>query len=59
MGAQPGAALAFMTAGEVTSIPTALSVFVLVRPTVFTWYLLLGIVGSLLVGYGYQAWGAP
>lgn len=59
MGAQPGAALAFMTAGEVTSIPTALSVFVLVRPTVFAWYLLLGIVGSLLVGYGYQAWGAP
>ena len=47
MGMRPGAALAFMTAGEVTSIPTALSVFVIVRRPVFALYLGLGLLGAL------------
>lgn len=58
MGMLPGAALAFMIAGEVTSIPTAMSVFVIVKRTVFAWYLLLGLVGSLIMGVLYQAWSA-
>ena len=53
---QPGAALAFMTAGEVTSLPTAMSVFVLVRRGVFAWYLALGLTGALAVGAAYQLW---
>ncbi len=56
MGMQPGAALAFMTAGEVTSLPTAMSVFVLVRRGVFAWYLALGLTGALAVGAAYQLW---
>ena len=56
MGMQPGAALAFMTAGEVTSLPTAMSIFVLVRRGVFAWYLALGLAGSLAVGVAYQFW---
>ena len=56
MGMQPGAALAFMTAGEVTSLPTAMSIFVLVRRGVFAWYLALGVVGALAVGIAYQFW---
>ncbi len=53
---QPGAALAFMTAGEVTSLPTAMSIFVLVRRGVFAWYLALGVAGALAVGVAYQFW---
>ncbi len=56
MGMQPGAALAFMTAGEVTSLPTAMSIFVLVRRGVFAWYLALGVAGALAVGVAYQFW---
>ena len=56
MGMTPGAALAFMTAGAVTSIPAMGGVLALVRPSLFTWYLGLGVVGSLGVGYAYQFW---
>jgi uncharacterized protein len=54
-GMAPGAALAFMTAGGVTSIPAAVAVWALVRRAVFGWYLLLAAVGSLLAGLLYQA----
>ena len=57
MGMQPGAALAFMTAGEVTSLPTAMSIFVLVRRGVFAWYLALGLVGSTVTAWVYQLSG--
>lgn len=40
---------------EVTSVPAAMAVFVLVRRTVFAWYIGLGLAGSLLTGYAYQA----
>ena len=55
MGMAPGAALAFLTAGAVTSIPAAMAVFALVRWRVFLLYLVLALTGSLLTGYGYQA----
>lgn len=53
-GMAPGPALAFMTAGAVTSVPAAIAVFALVRRPVFLWYLLLAATGSLLVGQAFQ-----
>jgi len=55
LGAAPGAALAFLTAGAVTSIPAAMGVFALVRRPVFALYLAIGIAGSMVAGLGYQA----
>ncbi len=54
MGMAPGAALAFLVAGGVTSLPAAMAVFALVRRPVFLWYLALALIGSLLVGFAYQ-----
>lgn len=54
MGAAPGAALAFLTAGAVTSIPAAMGVFALVRKSVFIAYIFFGVSGSLIAGYAYQ-----
>jgi len=55
MGMMPGAALAFLTAGAVTSIPAAMAVYALVKPPVFLWYLAIALVGSLASGFLYQA----
>ena len=55
MGAEPGAALAFLTAGAVTSIPAAMGVFALVRKSVFIAYIFFGVSGSLIAGYAHQA----
>ena len=54
MGMAPGAALAFLVAGGVTSLPAAMAVFALVKRPVFLWYLALALVGALAVGFGYQ-----
>ena len=54
MGMAPGAAIAFLTAGAVTSIPAAMAVFALVKRPVFLWYLATALTGSLLTGFGYQ-----
>lgn len=53
LGMSDGAALAFMTAGGVTSIPAAMAVFALVHGRVFAWYLALALAGSMLVGFCY------
>ncbi|MDD9906305.1 MAG: permease [Rhodospirillaceae bacterium] len=58
MGAAPGAALAFLTAGAVTSIPAAMGVFALVRKSVFIAYIFFGVAGSLAAGYLYQGFFA-
>ncbi len=47
MGMSPGAAMAFMTAGGVSSIPAAMAVAVLVRRPVFAAYLVLGLAGAM------------
>ena len=49
-----GAALAFLVAGPVTTIPAMTAVFALVRRQTFAVYLGAGIIGSLLVGYVFQ-----
>jgi uncharacterized membrane protein YraQ (UPF0718 family) len=54
LGMSKGAALSFIAAGAVTSIPAALSVYALVRLPVFIWYIALGTVGSLTAGIAYQ-----
>lgn len=54
-GMAPGAGLAFLVAGGVTSLPAAMAVFSLVRAPIFLWYLTISLVGSLAVGYGYEA----
>jgi uncharacterized membrane protein YraQ (UPF0718 family) len=54
MGMLPGAALAFVTAGAVSSIPAAIAVYALVKKPVFAIYLILGLIGSMLAGYAYQ-----
>jgi uncharacterized membrane protein YraQ (UPF0718 family) len=54
LGMSPGAGMAFLTAGAVTSIPAAMAVFALVHRPVFFWYLALALTGSLATGLGYQ-----
>lgn len=54
-GMGPGAAMAFMTAGAMTSVPAAIAVYALARKTVFAWYVLLALTGSALSGLIYQA----
>lgn len=55
LGMAPGPAMAFMIAGGVTSIPAAMAVWALVKRGTFAWYVVLGLVGSLLSGLGAQA----
>ena len=57
MGMTPGAAMAFVTAGAVSSIPAAIAVFALVKKPVFALYLSLGLFGSMLTAWLYQLSG--
>ena len=52
-----GAAMAFVTAGAVSSIPAAIAVWALVKKPVFVLYLLLGVGGSMLTAWIYQLSG--
>ncbi|WMS42554.1 permease [Acuticoccus sp. MNP-M23] len=54
-GMAPGAALAFLVAGGVTSIPAAIAVFALVKRTVFALYVALALTGSFAAGLIFQA----
>jgi len=53
MGMAPGAAMAFITTGAVSSIPAAVAVYALVRRAVFATYLVLGLLGAMLSGLVY------
>ena len=53
-GMMPGAALAFMVAGGVTSIPAAIAVWALVRKPVFFAYLAFALSGSFAAGLLFQ-----
>lgn len=53
-GMDPGAALAFLIAGPVTTLPAMAAVWGLVRRRVFLLYLGIGLVGALLLGYAYS-----
>lgn len=54
MGMAKSAALAFLVAGSVTSIPAVMAVYPIVRNSVFLWYIAIALVSSLIVGYSYQ-----
>lgn len=54
-GMAPGAALAFLIAGPVTTVPAMVAVWGLVRWPTFVIYLLAGVIGSLAAGYIFQA----
>ena len=55
-GMTPGAGLAFLVAGGVTSLPAAIAVFALVKRPVFALYLVLALSGSLASGLLFQLW---
>jgi uncharacterized membrane protein YraQ (UPF0718 family) len=54
LGMAPGAALSFVTAGAVSSIPAAMAVYALVKRSVFVLYIMIGVAGSLVAGYLYH-----
>lgn len=54
-GMNPGAAMSFMIAGGVSSIPAAIAVWALVKPRIFAAYLGFAITGAVLAGLGWQA----
>lgn len=54
-GMAPGAALAFMVAGGVSSIPAMVAVWALARKRVFALYLFFAFAGSMLAGLAFQA----
>jgi uncharacterized membrane protein YraQ (UPF0718 family) len=54
-GMTRGAAMSFMLAGAMTSIPAAIAVYSLVRKRLFFWYLLLALVGAMAAGWASQA----
>ncbi len=53
-GMSPGAAMAFMIAGAVSSVPAMAAVWSLVKPKVFAVYLGLGISGAIMAGVVFQ-----
>ncbi|WP_193748768.1 permease [Leisingera sp. ANG-Vp] len=55
-GMAPGAGLAFLVAGGVTSIPAAMAVWALAKPKVFALYLGLSLSGAFAAGLLFQAW---
>jgi uncharacterized protein len=54
-GMAPGAAMAFLVAGGVSSIPAAIAVWALAKPGVFALYMGFALVGSLAAGLLFQA----
>lgn len=50
-GMQPGAAIAFLIAGPVTTIPAMTAVWTVVRRPVFALYIAVSLFGSMLLGF--------
>ncbi len=57
-GMAPGAGMAFLVAGGVSSLPAAIAVYALVRRQVFLLYLGLALIGSFSAGLLFQLWTA-
>ncbi|MCK0168598.1 permease [Jannaschia sp. S6380] len=55
-GMAPGAGLAFLVAGGVTSLPAAIAVWALAKRPVFVLYVTLALSGSLASGLLFQVW---
>lgn len=54
-GMAPGAAMSFIVAGGVSSIPAAIAVYALVKTRVFAAYILYGLSGAILAGFAANA----
>lgn len=57
-GMAPGAGMAFLVAGGVTSIPAAMAVWALARVRVFALYIALSLTGAFAAGLLFQLWVA-
>jgi hypothetical protein len=57
-GMAPGAGLAFLVAGGVTSIPAAMAVWALAKPQVFALYIGLSLTGAFASGVLFQLWAS-
>lgn len=55
-GMAPGAGMAFLVVGGVTSIPAAMSVWARARPQVFAVYIGLSLIGAFASGLLFQLW---
>ena len=55
-GMAPGAGLAFLVAGGVTSLPAAIAVWALVKPRVFALYIALSLSGAFAAGLLFHLW---
>jgi uncharacterized membrane protein YraQ (UPF0718 family) len=55
-GMQPGAGMAFLVAGGVTSLPAAIAVWALVRIRVFALYLAISLGGAFAMGLIFHLW---
>lgn len=56
-GMSPGAAMAFMVGGAVSSLPAMMAVFALVKRPVFAAYVALGFIGAVASGIAFEfAW---
>ncbi|MGY6411254.1 MAG: permease [Alkalilacustris sp.] len=55
-GMANGAAMSFVVAGGMSSIPAAIAVWALVKPRVFAAYLGFAFVGAMLSGIGWALW---
>ena len=55
-GMAPGAGLAFLVAGGVTSLPAAIAVWALAKRSVFALYVGFALTGSFVSGVAFQAW---
>ena len=56
-GMNPAAALAFLVAGPVTTLPAMAAVWPLVVRRVFVLYVSFALVGAVLIGYGFNLAG--
>ncbi len=57
-GMAPGAGLAFLVAGGVSSLPAAIAVWALVKRQVFMLYIGIALTGSFAIGLLFQLWSA-
>ncbi len=55
LGMTKPAAMAYITAGSITTVPAIMAVLPLVKFRVFLWHLIAGVATSLIAAYAYQA----
>lgn len=56
LGISKGAAMSFLIAGSVTSIPASMAVYSIVKKNVFILYIVLGLTSTIITSYVYQLW---